>query len=432
MTAAGFNFEDGSTGRQRVEAGDLVIPASQPRAVLTRVLFDPALELSDSLTYDITAWSLPYAYDVDAVAVRSAVEMSDWAPAEAASTVHSDRPVAYVFEWDDASDAVFLSDLIQAGFLVRSNDEAFEVNGHTFDRGSLIVTRRNNERIGFSFDDKLADMAAAHNQPLVGISTGYVDSGKDLGSSDVRAIRAPRVGMPFGSPISSYGLGEAWYHFDQVLKYPVTRFPAGDFGSIDIDEYDVIVLPSASYGSILGERSLNRVMDWVRSGGTLIAIDRAATWLAGQPGTSLTMKSADQPADSTRLDRARTRRYEDRDRERSPLSNPGAIYRVQVDESHPLGFGFAGESFVLRQRGDHPALMTGSSDWNVGIIQEDGRVSGHTGYQAEDRLEGSLAFGVQNAGRGQIVYLMDNPLFRGFWHSGHLLFANAVFQVGRF
>jgi len=32
-------------------------------------------------------------------------------------------------------------------------------------------------------------------------------------------------------------------------------------------------------------------------------------------------------------------------------------------------------------------------------------------------------------GRGQVVYLIDNPLYRGFWEQGKLLFANAVFQV---
>jgi hypothetical protein len=29
-----------------------------------------------------------------------------------------------------------------------------------------------------------------------------------------------------------------------------------------------------------------------------------------------------------------------------------------------------------------------------------------------------------------VVYLVDNPLFRGFWYSGHVLFSNAVFLVG--
>ena len=75
--------------------------------------------------------------------------------------------------------------------------------------------------------------------------------------------------------------------------------------------------------------------------------------------------------------------------------------------------------------------MTGNGDWNVGVVAEDGRMSGHTGFRAKERIEGSLAFGVQGMGRGEIVYLLDNPLIRGFWVSGHLLFANAVFMAGQ-
>ena len=38
--------------------------------------------------------------------------------------------------------------------------------------------------------------------------------------------------------------------------------------------------------------------------------------------------------------------------------------------------------------------------------------------------------GVQELGRGSVVYLADDPLFRGFWYNGKLLFSNAVFMVG--
>ena len=34
-----------------------------------------------------------------------------------------------------------------------------------------------------------------------------------------------------------------------------------------------------------------------------------------------------------------------------------------------------------------------------------------------------------DVGRGEVVYLADSPLFRGFWADGQLLFANAVFGM---
>ena len=68
--------------------------------------------------------------------------------------------------------------------------------------------------------------------------------------------------------------------------------------------------------------------------------------------------------------------------------------------------------------------------WNVGYLKADNYVAGFSGKNAKDKLKNTLVMGVQNVGRGSIVYLADDPLFRGFWYSGKLLFGNAVFMVG--
>jgi len=33
-------------------------------------------------------------------------------------------------------------------------------------------------------------------------------------------------------------------------------------------------------------------------------------------------------------------------------------------------------------------------------------------------------------GRGRVIYMIDDPLFRGFWYNGRLLLSNAVFFGG--
>jgi len=426
---SGMEYRSGRTGRHAIQEGDLVIPAAQPRAVLTRILFDPEVVLSDTLTYDITGWALPFAYDVDAVASASAIDMTSWTEESSGSAASQGQPYAWVTAWDDAGDAAYLAALFKEGLVVRRNDNPFTVGEDSFERGSVIVTRRNNEGFGPDLADRLAALATEHHQELVPIATGFVDSGNDMGSSRVPGMKPPRIGMPFGSPLSSGSVGEVWHWFDQVTDYPISRFPANRLGSMDLDEFDVIVLPSGSYGSVLGESGLKHVRDWVRSGGRVVALGSATSWLAGKEGMDLKMTETPSPADSVKMTEARERRYADRSRDRAPDSNPGAVYRVQVDNTHPLGFGFGGESFVLRQGSRHPAIMTGSGNWNVGIIQEDGRVSGHTGYRAEPLVEGSLAFGVQSEGSGEWIFLPDNPLFRGFWQSGLHLFANAVFMA---
>ena len=49
---------------------DLLISAYQPKSVLTQVLFEPNPQLNDSITYDITSWSMPYAYGLNAYATE--------------------------------------------------------------------------------------------------------------------------------------------------------------------------------------------------------------------------------------------------------------------------------------------------------------------------------------------------------------------------
>jgi hypothetical protein len=426
---SGMGYRTGRDGRHAIKAGDLVIPVAQPRAVLTRVLFDPEVVLSDTLTYDITGWALPFAYDVDAIATTSRVETTDWSDAVPDTKPNSRYPYAWVTRWDDAGDAAYLSALFKEGIIVRRNENPFAVDGITFDRGAVIVTRRNNERLGDSLVSRLEELAARHDQELIPVTTGFVNAGDDLGSSRVAGMKPPRIGMPFGSPLSSNNSGEVWHWFDQVIGYPLTRFPAERLGSMDLDEFDVIVLPSGSYGSLLPEAGLKHVREWVQDGGRVVALGSAASWLAGKEGMDLKIVEAVPQPDSVKLSDARDRRYVDRSRERSPDSSPGAVYRVRVDNTHPLAFGFGDTSFVLRKSSRHLAIMTGSGNWNVGIIQEDGRVSGHTGYRAERLVEGSLAFGVQSEGSGEWVFLPDNPLFRGFWQSGLQLFANAVFMA---
>jgi hypothetical protein len=45
------------------------------------------------------------------------------------------------------------------------------------------------------------------------------------------------------------------------------------------------------------------------------------------------------------------------------------------------------------------------------------------------KIPNTFAFGVENMGRGKLIYLPETPVFRGFWYNGKMLFANAIFSV---
>ena len=70
---SGLDYRTLTTTKVSVQPGDLVLDAHQPMSSLLQVLMDPNPELSDSLTYDITTWALPYIYGLEAYALPAAV-----------------------------------------------------------------------------------------------------------------------------------------------------------------------------------------------------------------------------------------------------------------------------------------------------------------------------------------------------------------------
>ena len=65
------------------------------------------------------------------------------------------------------------------------------------------------------------------------------------------------------------------------------------------------------------------------------------------------------------------------------------------------------------------------------LLKKDNLVAGFVGAELKKKLNDGVIYGVQDMGRGNIVYLADNVLFRNFWQNGKLMFCNALFLVGQ-
>ena len=124
------------------------------------------------------------------------------------------------------------------------------------------------------------------------------------------------------------------------------------------------------------------------------------------------------------------RRYENRERDYIPGTTPGAIFKVDLDPSHPLAFGYPNHYYTLKSD-DRIYEFIREGGWNVGVLRTDKPVAGFVGTNLASRLQNGLLFGVQDIGRGTVTYLADDVLFRSFWEGGKLMFCNAVFLVGQ-
>src|SRR5690606_41541267 len=136
------------SGNFNLTTDDIVISVFQPKARFITTVFEPQPKLPDSLTYDITAWNLFYAYNVQAYATTERLNVAK--PYQKRSLQREatlKNPYAYLFRYESVDDAVLLAKLMNAGIKVRAAEKTFSIDGETFKGGSLIVTRRNNENI---------------------------------------------------------------------------------------------------------------------------------------------------------------------------------------------------------------------------------------------------------------------------------------------
>ena len=427
-TTNGYNYDTGKEERVTVEEGDYLISTYQPQGKLVRVLFEPMPELSDSLTYDITAWELHYAYGLKGYALKdringSALERIESTVAGPIAGSELENPYAYIARWNSDKDLKFLTTLLNNDVKVRLSEEAFTMNGKDYEPGTLVILRNNNMNMGSRFDDIVKKAAYDNDRHLDVIGTGFVTSGKDFGSDAIKYIDKPRVALVSGQGTSTNMVGHIWHYFDNVIDYPVTLIDRDNISGLNWSDYDVLIMPSGSYGSALGESGLNDLKSWIRSGGKVIAISGGASFLAGQDGFSLKRKSNPSQDGDDELPS-----YEDRQRSSISSFNAGSIFEVTLDNSHPLAFGY-GDTYHELKLGSATYEFL-DNGWNVGVVKENAHRSGFIGYKAKERLQNVLAFGVQNMGAGEVIYMVDNPLFRGFWHNSKLLFGNAVFIVG--
>lgn len=420
----GYNYATAKEETFSVTAADIVINAAQTNAALVQVLFEPKTILADSATYDITAWSLPYAYGLQAYAVKEKVVQGvNWKP-----TLVNSPPTTYGYAlpWNSTAAASFAARLIQAGVKLRYAEDSFSTDGKKFDPGTVLILKTSNERWGNSFFEKIAAWANEQSVSLVPLSSGLVQQGSDFGSDKVHSLRAPRVALLTGDGTYSLSVGEVWHFFERQLNYPLTLMNLNTFSSADLASFDVLVLAEGRYRFLDNKDSFEGVQKWIQAGGRLIVLGETSAQL-----TKLDLGLVLRKEDDTAEKNASPVLFKNRERDELSAITTGSIWRVSLDASHPLAFGYPGFYYSLKTDGTIFELMKDGKGWNVGQTQQGGPLAGFVGGRLQPKLNGGLVIGQLPVGRGNISFFADNILFRNFWENGKLLFCNAIFFDAR-
>ncbi|WP_121354652.1 M14 family metallopeptidase [Flavisolibacter nicotianae] len=430
-TARGLNYHTNKEESFAIGSTDIVVPSAQPKSNLLKVLFEPVTKLTDSATYDITAWALPYVYGVPTFAVKSAVALGQQVNGidegrKTANVSAGVDPYAYVIPWNGIPSVKLVGALLQKGIKLRFATTPFESSGRQFDRGSVIVLKTGNQYTA-NLWQMVRTLANENGVQLASVASGFVDKGLDFGSSSVLPVKARKVALLTGDGVSSLAAGEVWHYFEQVINYPVTLINATDAGRMTWSDYDVVIMPDGAYRFLTDKASGDAFKTWINNGGHVVALEGAVAQLS-KLDWSLKTKKADDAEPKELADYIH--RYEARERDALSGSTPGSIFRVQLDNTHPLAFGYPDYYYTLKQDAAIYDFIK-EDGWNVGVLRKDKPVAGFVGTSLARRLQNGLLFGVQDIGRGSVTYLTDDVLFRSFWENGKLLFANAVFFVGQ-
>lgn len=408
----GFSYQSQKKDNFVLEPNDLIVNTYQPKGVVTKILFEPHTMLEDSNTYDITAWALPYAYGLEAYGLEQKIEGGAYTAAPETGAPAA-AVYAYALKLGSFDDYRFLASALKNGIRTRVQPEAFQVNKKVFPAGTVIFVREGDN----AFEAKIKQALQATPAALEPLYSGMVESGLDLGLEDVRTVPAPRIGVLMGTGLSPTGFGDVWHFFDQQIDYPVTLLDNKALGAINLAAYDVLVFPGGRYDKSVTES--HALKEWVNKGGRMILLEDACGAFAGVDGYELKEKqSTEKKADLSR-------KYGEASRKAISDMIPGAIYEVKLDNTHPLAYGYGSSMYMLiKEANNYENLVYG---WNVGVLGA--HKSGFVGSNAQKGLKDATVFGVQNKGRGKVIYLTESPIFRGFWYTGKALFANAVFFV---
>lgn len=422
-TVKGFDYTKNAAGTLTATKDYLVLSTNQLKGTLLNVLFEPKTALKDSLTYDITAWSLPYAYGLNAIASETAVQGTTEEKDTISNTIVKGA-YAYLTEWNSMEDARFLTALMKEKIRVRFAENPFILNEKKYRRGTLIITRGDNK---LGFDQTVVALATKMHIQLTPTPTGLVDSGNDFGSSSVKLIKTPTVGMLTSDGASSLNVGEIWHFFEQDLHLPLSVYTMNELTESELNTLHTLIIPEGYYSELTQEGTMNSLKKWVSNGGKLIVIGEALSQFTG-PEFGLIAKENDTTTakNDTEKHEHQHVQYAQQERESIKKMITGALFSCKVDETNPLAFGYGTDYVTLKLSAQSYTYLADGA--NVVYLDEKPvHLAGFVGCEAKPAQAKSLIIGEKKMGAGSMIYFVDNPLFRGFWENGKLFFVNAVF-----
>lgn len=420
ITADGNNYKKGSS---------FIVPANQNQFRLIRGIFEKTLNYKDSLFYDITAWTMPLAFGLPYSELSSlqfnngllGEKISD--ELKTAGTVLGGKSnYAYLMEWSEFYTPGVLYELQTAGINTKVSTVSFEMNingaNKHFDYGTIVIPVSMQNLSGQQIYDKLKTVAEKYGVNIQSVNTGNVISGSDLGSNRMVALTQPSIAMVVGAGVNPIDAGEVWHLLDQRFNIPVSHLESSMFNRADINKYNTLIM----VGGIYPDLNKEKLKAWVQNGGNLILTEEAVSWASQNGISNVTMKKVRSATDSVQM-----LAYADRQQVEGAQQMSGAIFRAEVDLTHPLAYGYS-KPYVSMFKANRVYMMKSKSPYATPFYYKNNPLqSGWVSKENYDAVKNSAAVVVNAIGSGKVISIADDPNFRAFWLGGSKLMMNAIF-----
>ncbi|MCU0419203.1 MAG: M14 family metallopeptidase [Cyclobacteriaceae bacterium] len=412
-------------GKTFEKGKSFVVPTEQPNYLMVRSAFEKAITYSDSLFYDASAWSLVHAFNLPHAEVRAPVAKGNRVTAERSKTpvIPARSDYAYLIDFTDYQAHRALYQLLHSGVIVKVAHKPFSARvaagEKAFGYGTLIIPVQQQR---LTREEVYAHLTRAVEQTTVDVhpvATGYNGKGIDLGSGEAVPVKKPEPLLVVGPGVSAYEAGEVWHLLDQRIGMPLTKAEATALSRIQLSDYNVIILVAGTY--TLDKTTVDRLKAWVQAGGTLITQKTATEWAIKQ---GLAKEKLIVQDTTRKMKRAP---YDEAENFEGAKQLGGAIFQVDVDRTHPIGFGITDRLMSFYRNGRTYLQPSKNPYNNVAQYTANPLIGGYVHRSQMPKVSQSAAIVVSGEGQGRVILFTDNMNFRGTWYGTNKLFLNALF-----
>ncbi|MBQ3743394.1 MAG: hypothetical protein II858_06025 [Bacteroidales bacterium] len=405
-------------GRTFVPDSAFVVPVRQARHRMVEIIFEVGEQYADSLSYDITGWTLPMSFNLPCVKVDAAMQGEKFHYSQPQPAGSFNRAsYAYAFEWSGFYAPRALYRLLSAGVFAKVAQDGFQADGKAYAPGTVVVP------LGPAYQSVPQDeihalmerIAQEDGVDVQALASGYT-AGHNVGSGTLATVRIPRVAVIGGPEAASVAVGGLWHLMDQHYKMPLSILPSDGMGGVNLDRYNVLFVTSG-HGS-MSASNVAKIRSWVERGGTLVTLEQGVNFLRRLGLDALATKSAPLDTDIPygKLSVATRAR-----------SINGVIVEAGIDRTHPMGWGYLEDRLPVFKN-NTLILEPLPNKLRTPLIHSDPvLLSGNLLPRLQEMLAGTPVTVLTALGRGRVISLTIDPNFRAIWYGTGKLTANAMF-----